>query len=199
MYASSEETPFVMPRAQNVTSQPSDLIDGHATLIAAHTIRSTPMNDPDRSGSSSGNREDEDELMDSADSSPMDHSERSSTTDSPRSADDKDESMYSADSGPCDGSLDGLDLPLQAHMLPGQGRWNYAILPVLLIADSRNIVPLLCSTLYQRHVWGIREPVVGMCCSNTGTIATTIFGWLDYDQSGEGCMVGQTIILDLPH
>ena len=200
MYASSEETPFVMPRAQSVTSQPSDLIDGHATLIAAHTIRSTPMNDPDRLVSSSGNREDENE--DSADPSPMDHSDRSSTTDSSGSADDEDESMYSADSGSCDGSLDsldGLDLPLQAHMLPGQGRWHYAVLPVLLVADTRNIVPLLCSTLYQRHVWGIREPVVGVCCSNTGTIATTIFGWLDYNQSEEGCMVGQTIVLDLSH
>ena len=57
----SEETPFVMPRAQNVTSQPADLIDGHATLIAAHTIRSTPMSDPERLSSSSGNREDENE------------------------------------------------------------------------------------------------------------------------------------------
>jgi hypothetical protein len=193
VYASSEETPFVMPRAQNVTSQPSDLIDGHATLIAAHTIRSTHRNDPDRSGTRSGNREDEDE--DSADPSPMDHSDRSSTTDSSGSADDEDESIYSADSGSCD----GLDLPLQAHMLPGRGRWHYAILPVLLVADTRNIMPLLCSTLYQRHVWGIREPVVGVCCSNTGTIATTIFGWIDYDQSEEGCMVGQAIVLDLPH
>ncbi|KAG1836825.1 hypothetical protein DFJ58DRAFT_817505 [Suillus subalutaceus] len=88
----------------------------------------------------------------------------------------------------CDGSIDSLDLPLQAHMLPGRGRRLSAVVPVLLVADSRNIVPLLCSALYQRHVWGIRQPVVGLCCSSTGTIATAIFGWLDSDQSEEGRM-----------
>ncbi|OJA11657.1 hypothetical protein AZE42_08379 [Rhizopogon vesiculosus] len=156
-----EETTFVMPRAQDAASQPSDLIDGHATLIAAHIICSTPRIHDDRSRTNSGNGEDEDELM------------------------------HSADYDSCDGSvdsLDGLDLPLQAHMLPGRGKWHYAVLPVLLVANSRNIVPLLCSTLYQRRVWGLREPVVGLCCSNTGTTATAIFGWLDPDQSDEGCM-----------
>ncbi|KAG2072981.1 hypothetical protein BDR04DRAFT_375441 [Suillus decipiens] len=37
-------------------------------------------------------------------------------------------------------------------------------------------------------MWGIHQPVVGLCCSNTGTIATAMFGWLDPDQSGESCM-----------
>jgi hypothetical protein len=160
-----------MPRAQDAASQPSDLIDGHATLIAAHIICSTPRIHDDRSRTNSGNGEDEDELM------------------------------HSADYDSCDGSvdsLDGLDLPLQAHMLPGRGKWHYAVLPVLLVANSRNIVPLLCSTLYQRRVWGLREPVVGLCCSNTGTTATAIFGWLDPDQSDEGCMVSHTPIHHLP-
>ncbi|KAG2085065.1 hypothetical protein BD769DRAFT_1536568 [Suillus cothurnatus] len=86
--------------------------------------------------------------------------------------------MYSADSDSCDGSgsVDSLDLPLQAHMLPGRGRCLSAVLPVLLVADSNNIIPLLCSTLYQRHVWGIRQHVVGLCCSSTGTTAMVIFG-----------------------
>jgi len=73
--------------------------------------------------------------------------------------------MHSADSDSCDGSVDslgGLDLPLQAHMVPGRGKWY--------------IVPLLCSTLYQRRVWGIREPVVSLCCSDAGTTATAMFG-----------------------
>ena len=162
VYVCSEETPFVMPRAQNMASQPSDLIDGHATLIAAHAICSTPNIHSFRSRANSGSVEDEDFLM------------------------------YSADSDSCDGSvdsLDGLDLPLQAHMMLGRGKWNHVVLPVLLVADAHNIVPLLCSTLYQRLVWGIREPVVGLCCSNAGTTATAMFGWLE---SEEGCKVSQT-------
>jgi len=37
-------------------------------------------------------------------------------------------------------------------------------------------MPLLCSALYQRHVWVIHQPVVGLFCSSTGTISTAIFG-----------------------
>ncbi|KAG1717259.1 hypothetical protein EDB19DRAFT_1386905 [Suillus lakei] len=153
-----EDAPFVMPQGQNVASQPSNLIDGHSTLLAAHAIFSTPRTHSDRFRTNSRNEEDDDELM------------------------------YSADSDSCDGSVDSLDLPLQAHMLPGRGRCLSAVVPVLLVADSHNIVPLLCSTLYQRRVWGIHQPVVGLCCSSTGTTATAIFGWLDSDQSEEGRM-----------
>ncbi|KAG0703486.1 hypothetical protein DFH29DRAFT_441140 [Suillus ampliporus] len=153
-----EDTPFIMPRAQNIATQPTDLIDGHAGLLVAHAIFSTHRNHPDRSSYSPGSRGDEDE------------------------------SMYSVDSDSCNGSVDSLDLPLQAHMLPGRGRCFSAVVPILLVADARNIVPLLCSALYQRHVWGIRQPVVGLCCSSTDTIASAIFGWLDSDQSEEGHM-----------
>ncbi|KAG1746976.1 hypothetical protein EDB19DRAFT_336664 [Suillus lakei] len=153
-----EDAPFVMPQSQSMASQPSNLIDGYATLLAAHAIFSMPRTHSDNSRTNSRNEEDEDE------------------------------SMYSADSDSCDGSVDSLDLPLQAHMLPGRGRCLSAVVPVLLVADSHNIVPLLCSTLYQRHVWGIHQPVVGLCCSSTGTTATAIFGWLDSDQSQEGRM-----------
>ncbi|KAG2072976.1 hypothetical protein BDR04DRAFT_1152861 [Suillus decipiens] len=153
-----ENAPFIMPRAQNVESQPLNLIDGHATLLAAHAIFSTPRTHSDTSRTSLRNQEDEDE------------------------------SMHSVDSSSGDGSVESLDLPLQAHMLSGRGRRLSAVVPVFLVADSHNIVPLLCSTLYQRRVWGIHQPVVGLCCSSTGTIATAIFGWLDPDQSEEGYM-----------
>ncbi|KAG2363055.1 hypothetical protein BDR07DRAFT_1405521, partial [Suillus spraguei] len=142
-----EDASFIMPRAQNVASQPLNLIDGRATLLAAHAIFSAPRTHSNTSRTSSRNEEDEDE------------------------------SMHSADSDSSD-----------AHMLSGRGRRLSAVVPVLLVADSHNIVPLMCSTLYQRRVWGIRQPVVGLCCSSTGTIATAIFGWLDPDQSEEGHM-----------
>jgi hypothetical protein len=165
-----------MPRAQIVSRQPSNLIDGHATLLVAHAIFAAPRTRTDISRTSSQYEEDQDESMCSTDQ------------DESMCSTDQDESMCSTDSDSCDGSVDSLDLPLQAHMLRGRGRRLCAVLPVLLVADSCNIVPLLCSTLYQRHVWGIRQPVVGLCCSSTGTIATAIFGWLDSDQSEEGHM-----------
>ncbi|OJA16885.1 hypothetical protein AZE42_08501 [Rhizopogon vesiculosus] len=62
-----EDTPFVMPRAQDVATQPSDLIDGHATLIAAHVICSTPSTHLDQPSTNSGSGDDEDELIHSAD------------------------------------------------------------------------------------------------------------------------------------
>ncbi|KAG2366678.1 hypothetical protein BDR07DRAFT_442141 [Suillus spraguei] len=153
-----EDASFIMPRAQNVASQPLNLIDGRATLLAAHAIFSAPRTHSNTSRTSSRNEEDEDE------------------------------SMHSADSDSSDGFIESLDLPLQAHMLSGRGRRLSAVVPVLLVADSHNIVPLMCSTLYQRRVWGICQPVVGLCCSSTGTIAMAIFGWLDPDQSEEGHM-----------
>ncbi|KAG2366672.1 hypothetical protein BDR07DRAFT_1479897 [Suillus spraguei] len=113
-----------MPQAQNVASQPLNLIDGCATLLAAHAIFSAPRT----------------------------HSNTSRTIS--RNVEDEDESMHSADSDSSDGSLESLDLPLQAHMLSGRGRRLSAV----------------------RRVWGIRQPVVGLCCSSTGTIATAIFG-----------------------
>ncbi|KAG2129702.1 uncharacterized protein EDB93DRAFT_1234381 [Suillus bovinus] len=151
-----EDAPFIMPRAQNAASQPSNLIDGHATLLAAHAIFSEPRTYSDVSMTSSLNEQ------------------------------DGDESIYSADCDSCDDddSVESLDLPLQAHMLPGRGRRLSAVIPVLLVADSSNIVPLLCSALYQRRVWGICQPVVGLCCSSTGTIVMAIFGWLDQSEEG---------------
>jgi hypothetical protein len=184
-----------MPRAQNVSCQPENLIDGQATLLVGHAIFAAPRTHSDSARTNTRNEEDQDESMCSADqdesicSADQDESTCSTDEDESICTADQDESICSADSDPCDGSVDSLDLPLQALMLPGRGRLLSAVVPVLLVADPHNIVPLLCSALYQRHVWGIRQPVVGLCCSRTGTIATAIFGWLESDQSEEGRMV----------
>ncbi|KAG1741780.1 uncharacterized protein EDB91DRAFT_1279845 [Suillus paluster] len=166
-----EDAPFVMPQAQNVASQPSNLIDGHATLLAAHAIFSAPRTHSDRYSTSSGSEEDEEELM------------------------------YSADSDSCNGSLDSLDLPLQAHMLPGRGRCLSAVVPVLLVADARNIVPLLSSALYQRHVWGILQPVVGLCCSSTAHLALAaddhlnpLVGVFDFTDTNSATCLAQFVL-----
>lgn len=146
-----------------MATQPSDLIDGHATLLATHSIFAAPRTHADGSRNNSQYEE------------------------------DHDESMRSANSDSYNGSVGSLYLPLQAYILSGRGRRLSAVVPVLLVADSRNIIFLLCSTLYQRHVWGIRQPKVFLCCSSTSTIATAIFEWLNFDQSGEGHMVSLKI------
>lgn len=76
-----------------------------------------------------------------------------------------------------------INLPFDAHMLPGSGKRYCAVLPVICVADSDNIIPLLTSVLYQRRVWGIAEPAVGMLFAESGTIGRVILGWLDSDSS----------------
>lgn len=114
--------------------------------------------------------------------------------DLPVPLEDQDEPIYSADSETCDGLVDSLNLPKQAHMLRIRGKRICAVVPVLLVADPHNIVPLVCSALYQRRVWGIHQPVVGLICSKTGTTAAAIFGWLESNQSEEGRMVSAKLI-----
>jgi len=141
-----------MPRVQNVASQPLDLIDGNATLIAAHVIYSTPSVHLDQP-SSSRKREEEARSVCSAYPLPRNHSERPSNV--AAGVEGEGTSIYSADSDSCHGSVhspEGLNLPLHAHTLPGHWKWHYAVLPVLMVADARNIVPLLCSVPYQRRV-----------------------------------------------
>jgi hypothetical protein len=87
-----------------------------------------------------------------------------------------------------------MDLPFDAHLLSGCGQHFYAVLPVICVADPDNIIPLLASVLYQRRVWNINEPAVGIVCSNTGTSCRVILGWLDQDSSCEDKMVNLTLI-----
>ena len=78
-----------------------------------------------------------------------------------------------------------MDLPFDAHLLRGCGRHFYAVLPVICVANPDNIIPLLASVLYQRRVWGIGEPAVGIVCSDTGTLCQVVIGWLDPEDSGD--------------
>ncbi|KAH7905544.1 hypothetical protein BJ138DRAFT_1228738 [Hygrophoropsis aurantiaca] len=76
-------------------------------------------------------------------------------------------------------STSSLQVPFDAHLLGGRGRHLSAALPVFVVADPTNITPLMCSVLYQRHTWGIREPAVGIILANTATIGQIVLGWLD--------------------
>lgn len=73
-----------------------------------------------------------------------------------------------------------IDVPFHAHVLTGRGIRRYCLIPIVLIADFENIVPLMTSSLYQRSVWGISEPVVGLAFSKSGVIVQVFLGWLEF-------------------
>ncbi|KAF5321574.1 hypothetical protein D9619_000678 [Psilocybe cf. subviscida] len=56
-----------------------------------------------------------------------------------------------------------LDIPLDGHVLPGRGHRTHCFLPVLCVADDHNINALVTAVTYQRFVWGIPLPTVGIC------------------------------------
>jgi hypothetical protein len=80
----------------------------------------------------------------------------------------------SSDAGP-----PSIDLPLEAHVLPGRGRQFFAALPFLSIADDNNAVDMMTSLACQRYVWGISEPAVGFVLSETGVVTKLLLSWLD--------------------
>ncbi|CAL1710439.1 unnamed protein product [Somion occarium] len=57
---------------------------------------------------------------------------------------------------------------------------RYCLLPIVLVADFENIVPLMTSSLFQRFVWGISDPVVGLAFSKFGTTVQVFLGWLEF-------------------
>ncbi|KAF5373353.1 hypothetical protein D9615_007362 [Tricholomella constricta] len=70
-------------------------------------------------------------------------------------------------------------VPFCAHVIPGRGLRTDAVLPVISVAEEDEIQSLLTSVLYQRYVWGIEAPAVGIAISATGTVARIILGWID--------------------
>jgi len=80
------------------------------------------------------------------------------------------------------------DVPLAAHII--RGNWiSYAALPIISVADRHNIIPLMVSVLYQRRVWGIDLPVIGITLSKTGTIVQVLMGWLEPRAQGHEDLV----------
>ncbi|KAK0187659.1 hypothetical protein F5146DRAFT_1060011 [Armillaria mellea] len=91
-----------------------------------------------------------------------------------------------------------LDVSFHAHVLPGRGRRTDAVLPIICIADRENIVPLIASVAYQRRVWGIEDPVVGVILAKDGFTAQVVFGWTDpSDLYSDSDSPGDVVLNDL--
>ncbi|TFY81689.1 hypothetical protein EWM64_g2320 [Hericium alpestre] len=86
-----------------------------------------------------------------------------------------------------------LDLPLYTQILTGQRVWPNVYFPVICVADSSNIVAHIASVAYQRRVWGIELPVVGLEVSPVGSGVRVHIGWLDSSSNDGRLPVVHTI------
>ncbi|KAI0930660.1 hypothetical protein AcV5_007318 [Taiwanofungus camphoratus] len=63
-------------------------------------------------------------------------------------------------------------------------------LPILCMAEETSLPVHMSSMLYQRHVWQVSEPLIGLAFSKTGSFVRVYFGWLD-KQSDSGRILPQ--------
>ncbi|KAJ7728319.1 hypothetical protein B0H14DRAFT_3001247 [Mycena olivaceomarginata] len=145
------ETPFVLPRPKTTGRG----LDGVATMLACHIVEG-PRNERQHSRG---------DLVE-------DRSECSPPIASPTPTEDsRSDRSTSSDLS--------IDVPLDAHVLPGRGRHFCVVLPFLCFGDQDNIRNLMASVACQRYVWGIPEPVVGFALSETGVAAKLVLSWVD--------------------
>ncbi|KAK7687955.1 hypothetical protein QCA50_009174 [Cerrena zonata] len=67
-----------------------------------------------------------------------------------------------------------------SYILGCKGLQTSADVPVFVVADRDNIIPLMTSTVYQRYVLSIDEPLVGLELSDSGSVRVN-FAWLEQD------------------
>ena len=70
-----------------------------------------------------------------------------------------------------------LELPFDAYVTPGRGKRVDCCLPVVCVANEDEIECLVTSVVFQRFVWNMPIPVVGVSLSKTQTTATVVIGW----------------------
>lgn len=69
--------------------------------------------------------------------------------------------------------------PQDAHILPNHGHATGVHVPLFVVAESTNIKFLMISTLYQRFVLSIDEPLIGIEICNCNPVVRVYLGWLD--------------------
>ncbi|KAG7444854.1 uncharacterized protein BT62DRAFT_1077605 [Guyanagaster necrorhizus] len=170
-----ENVSFALPK---LPESKCVVLDGQASLLASHLANTfQPLSDEIAS-----------QITD--DPSPMtEDGEESHHDGSGCSLSDGEESLSEqSDEDSCYGSTDISteptsaplsNIPVEAHVLSHWLRPDCAALPFLCVADRRNIIPLIQSTVYQRYTWGISEPVVGVILSETGCIGRVVMGWIE--------------------
>ena len=170
--------PFILPRVSPSEQRRRKTIDGIATVLISYVV--DRLDDSQHQSTSAPDAEPHSASIPSSDSSMQ--NEAMSMRDS-----DESNSVVSY--------VSSINVPFEAHVLPGHGRRFSAVLPIICVADEDNIISLLSSVLYQRHVWEIDEPVVGVVFSPTGTVGQVILGWLDLESYDEENLVRVNCII----
>ncbi|KAK0202174.1 hypothetical protein DFS33DRAFT_1386464 [Desarmillaria ectypa] len=191
------DTPFILPR-----NFVESVCDGHALTLISFLYKNAPLStshsDVDLVDSNDSNQcpsESRAVLADEEGSDPVSDSQRDAQTFSSESDDVCEGDIFAEFDPPTESeewprryfssppskasSHSSLDMSFHAHILPGRGRRIDAVLPIICIADRENIVPLIGSVAYQRRVWGIEDPVVGIIIPRNGFSAQVILGWTD--------------------
>ncbi|KAI0688046.1 hypothetical protein BC835DRAFT_339583 [Cytidiella melzeri] len=70
-----------------------------------------------------------------------------------------------------------LDLPRDAHIVAGMGPWNHVLLPILCVGDVNSVLDVLASAAYQRCVWKVDIPVIGIETCKYGSRARVYIAW----------------------
>ncbi|CAA7263267.1 unnamed protein product [Cyclocybe aegerita] len=184
------DVPFLLPRSLELSLPhiESGCVEGCASLLLCTSI-STGENDldddiieqdaQDVKEEECSEDDDQPEQDDFADQSLMSDEDEDQT----RSFQWAELSVRSLDENDLDGSssaisLPSLNLPFDAHILPGQGRRTNVFLPIICIAEEQDIFSLVTSAVYQRHLWGISRPIIGISLSKFGTTANVMLGWI---------------------
>ena len=91
-------------------------------------------------------------------------------------------------SGPEADTVDDASvIPTAAHCffkVPLRGTYRSCRLPVLIAGSSSVLVPAIVSVLYQRHTWGLEDPVVGVLYSPDSPRIMFVLGWYKHDKNG---------------
>ncbi|KAJ7766884.1 hypothetical protein B0H16DRAFT_1522724 [Mycena metata] len=175
-----KETAFVRPR----TTTPDSGVDGIATMLACHIVENLAKNSDFAMDQGSCGAVAEESLYSPPDARPMSvdnegHESSSSASSSSSTEPELHPMSASSESRRSASGASSIDLPLDAHILPGHGRHLCAVLPFLCIAPSDTAVDLMTSAACQRHVWGITEPVVGLVLNDKSVVAALMLSWFD--------------------
>ena len=101
------------------------------------------------------------------------------------SCDSTESSLDETDLGCCS------ELPLDSRVLHNIWAKNNLALPFFVAADSKAIIHLMTSTLYQWYVWCIHAPLVGVeICSDSPLVRIHI-GWLENIEGSPVCISQQ--------
>ena len=168
------QVPFILPRTNMSEQCQRETLDGIATVLLSYVVDRTEVSERQLT-------------------SPVDVECRSNSNLASvklMDVDDDNVSMQYAEMSTAKASTSSsIDLPFDAHVLPTREHRFYAILPLLCVTDEANIVSLMSSVLYQRYVWGIADPLIGISFSKYGTIGQVLLGWLDLESPHDDNLV----------